>query len=87
MKRPEYIAVRSMGRCANGNEADGGVRYHALRKDRLSDRAVCGFMPGYRSAGWADYPDAVRAVDAVSCPRCRLAMRKFGWIKTTEPRP
>ena len=80
MERPEYKAVRMMGRCANGNEADGGRKYHALRKDGLSFKAVCGAAPGSRSAGWADYPDATKPVEDVTCPRCRTAMRKFGWI-------
>ena len=81
MDRPEYIAVRMMGRCANGNEADGGKKFHALRKDGLSYQAVCGAAPGPHSAGWADYPDVIKPVTDVSCPRCRTAMRKFGWIK------
>lgn len=81
MDRPEYQAVRMMGRCSNGNEADGGRKYHALRKDGLNHQAVCGAAPGPRSAGWADYPDAVRPVADVSCPRCRTAMRKFGWVR------
>lgn len=81
----EYVAARMLGRCANGNEADGGRRYHAIRKDRLSYAAVCGAAPGRRSAGWADYPDALRAVAAVDCPRCRLAMRKFGLLRPASP--
>lgn len=81
IERPEYMAVRLMGRCANGVEADGGRKYHALRKDRLNYQAVCGAAPGKRSAGWADFPDTVKPVEDVTCPRCRTAMRKFGWIK------
>ena len=81
MDRPEYQAVRMLGRCANGNESDGGRKYHALRKDGLNFQAVCGAAPGKRSAGWADYPDAVKPVSDVTCPRCRTAMRKFGWLK------
>lgn len=80
MERPEYHAVRMMGRCANGSKRDGGTKYHALRKDGLSDRAVCGAAPGKLGA-WADYPDTVKPVTDVSCPRCRTAMQKFGWIR------
>lgn len=80
-KLAEYVAARMMGRCANGNEADSGRRYHAIRKDGLSFAAVCGATPGRRSAGWADHSDAVRAVEAVDCPRCRFAMSKFGLLR------
>lgn len=77
----EYVAARMLGSCRNGNEADGGRLYHAIRKDGLSWAAVCGKSPGRRSAGWANYPDALRPPTEVNCGRCLTAMRKFGVIK------
>jgi hypothetical protein len=81
----KYVAARMLGRCANGNEADGGRLYHAIRDDRLSWAAVCGAAPGKRSAGWADYPDAVKPIADVTCARCRTAMRKFGILRSASP--
>jgi hypothetical protein len=64
-----FRAIRMMGRCANGAERDGGVRYHALAEH--SWKALCGAAPGRRSAGWADYPDSIKPASAVTCPKCR----------------
>jgi hypothetical protein len=82
----KYVAARMLGRCANGNEADGGHLYHAIREDRLSWAAVCGATPGRRSAGWSDYPDSLRPIENVTCARCKRAMEMFGVLRRRAPR-
>jgi hypothetical protein len=69
-------AIRLMGTCANGVETAKGVYYHAIPE--RSWKAVCGAMPLGRSAGWANSPDQVKPVEAVTCPKClkRLASMK-----------
>ena len=66
------------GRCANGAERDKGFRFHArmLNENQIPDyRAICGYQPGRRSAGWSDWRPVGREV---TCPRCakRVAARK-----------
>lgn len=55
-----YLVLRKTGRCANGNERDGGRAYHAVR----NGRALCGTEPG-RLSGWSD-----SAGENVTCARC-----------------
>lgn len=81
-KFTKYFAARMLGRCANGSERDGGTLYHAIREDRLSEAAVCGAKPGRRSVGWSDQYQ--KPIDAVTCPRCRNAMWKFGILKASH---
>ena len=73
------FAVRMLGRCANGYERDGGVKYHA--KPRYGWAAICGAKPGKRSAGWSDYPDTMKPVTFVTCPQCR---RKLSSAPSTD---
>jgi hypothetical protein len=63
-----YVAMRLLGRCANGNEADGGRIYHI--KGASHWKALCGAQPGRRSAGWADHPDATKPVEQSTCLKC-----------------
>lgn len=65
------LAMRMMGRCANGCEADSGRLYHArLIGPHGSFKALCGAAPGRRSAGWADFLDAMKPVEKTTCSRC-----------------
>lgn len=73
MTKPIF-AVRLLGRCANGNEADGGVKYHAKSQSDWS--ALCGAKPGKRSAGWSDHPDTMKPVAFVNCPKCRRKLER-----------
>lgn len=74
-----YAAMRLMGRCANGNEADGGTKYHI--KGPSHWKALCGAQPGRRSAGWADYADARKPIEQATCTKCLerlLKLRRSG---------
>lgn len=64
-----YIGMRKMGRCANGNEADGGRLYHAVNRE--SGKALCGNNPERRSAGWSSYTS-----ETVTCPMCVKKLTK-----------
>lgn len=79
-----YVAARMLGRCSNGNEADGGTLLHAIRQDRMTSAALCGAAPGRRSVGWGDHPDVVKPVAAVTCARCRVALQKFGLLRVSR---
>lgn len=62
-------AVRSLaGRCADGAERDHGTRFHALPlvEGQVHGRALCGAVPGRRSAGWSEWGHG----ENVTCPRC-----------------
>lgn len=65
----KFDVLRLAGRCANGFEADGGTRWHAVpaaEDDRPAGyKALCGRAPGKRSAGWSS-----KAGKVVTCPRC-----------------
>jgi hypothetical protein len=67
----QIVPRRLSGRCADGAERDGGVKYHGLRRADQG-RALCGAKPGRRSAGWSPYPG-----EAVTCPRCLVKIRKI----------
>jgi hypothetical protein len=61
--------LRMTGRCANGNERDGGKQYHAVDQSGVS-RELCGAEPG-RLSSWSDDVGA-----AVTCPRCLARLQK-----------
>ena len=61
-----------LGSCANGAERDKGTRIHAVQ----SWKALCGKEPGRRSAGWALFPDQVKPLSDVNCPRCSKKLAK-----------
>lgn len=75
-----YCATQKTGRCANGNERDGGAVRHAVERGADLKAALCGATPGRRSAGWSIH---TLSLDKVSCPRClrRMAsMDKGGYL-------
>jgi len=61
----EYQPRRKSGRCANGNERDGGALYHAVPDHDPWAKALCGTKPGDRGNGWSEY-----AGESVTCKRC-----------------
>lgn len=77
MASTAILAVRMMGKCANGAEADGGRLYHAkLVGPQGSFKAICGAAPGRRSAGWSDFLDSMKPVEKTTCPRCRSKFKR-----------
>lgn len=66
----EILIVRLAGRCRNGAERDGGIKYHA--KVQGSWAALCGKQPGRQSAGWVPVAESV----AATCPGCVKKMAK-----------
>lgn len=60
-----FLALRKIGRCANGAERGQGFIYHAVEKNAWS--ALCGDKPGRQSAGWNHEPDPNQEV---TCKRC-----------------
>lgn len=55
-----YEILRKTGRCANGNEMDGGVLYHAV----IDGKALCGTTPS-RLSSWGLWSG-----EKVTCPKC-----------------
>jgi hypothetical protein len=68
-KKPVYETCRLSGRCANGNERDGGYIYHAVA--RGSWIALCGKKPGRTSGGWCENLEA-----QVTCPKCKRLLER-----------
>jgi hypothetical protein len=62
--------LRLAGRCANGNERDGGKQFHAVEWPK--GRALCGAKPG-RLSSWSEHNG-----DAVTCPRCVARLQTQG---------
>ena len=64
-QKPVYLAMRKIGRCANGAERGKGFIYHAVDNGHWS--ALCGTQPGRLSAGWQSEPEPL---EKVNCPKC-----------------
>jgi hypothetical protein len=64
-QKPVYLAMRKIGRCANGAERGKGFVYHAVENGRW--QALCGAQPGRLSAGWQNEPEPL---EKVTCPKC-----------------
>lgn len=64
-----YEARMMLGRLTDGFQRDHGTRVHACIPGNTAaycrGKAVCGYEPGKRSAGWSDIED--RPID---CPKC-----------------
>ena len=76
-EKVKIIASRLAGRCANGAERDGGVRYHAriVCEDNYAHHtAICGATYGKRSGGWSYYESG----KDVNCPRCVKKLERMG---------
>jgi hypothetical protein len=66
------VGTYMLGSCRSGYEGDKGRLIHAVG----GWKALCGKEPGRRSAGWQLYPDMVRPLSDVNCPRCRSKLAK-----------
>lgn len=60
----ELFILRKPGKCANGNERDGGTTFHAVlgQRGRPGLVALCGSEPAHE---WAGHEGA-----SVTCERC-----------------
>lgn len=69
------LALKKIGRCANGAERDTGSIYHAVENHAWS--ALCKAKPGRMSAGWSSEQG-----ERVTCPRC---IKKLKALTPTRP--
>jgi hypothetical protein len=70
------VGTYMLGSCRNGAERDKGTMIHAVG----GWKALCGKQPGRRSAGWQMFPDYLKPLSDVNCPRCKAKLEKLAAV-------